>query len=80
MPEITPKGFLGAPKKNNSILMDYTINDILATLVGGVVISKLYNISIIKSVIGLFLLLSILRLVFGVNSEMISDLISEVEV
>ena len=80
MPEITPKGFLGAPKKNNSILMDYTINDILATLVGGVVISKLYNISIIKSVIGLFLLLAILRLVFGVNSEMISDLISEVEV
>ena len=60
--------------------MDYTINDILATLVGGVVISKLYNISIIKSVIGIFLLLGILRLVFGVNSEMMTDLISQVEV
>jgi len=93
MPEITANGIapsnsvqrsqklLGITNNNNNtnniIIADFTINDILATLLGGIIISKLYNISIIKSVLGLFLVLEFLHLVFGINTALVPDLISE---
>ncbi len=63
---------------NNIIIADFTINDILATLLGGIIISKLYNISIIKSVLGLFLVLEFLHLVLGVDTSLVTEIISEV--
>lgn len=84
MGDITADGILGKPRegfhKERTTIGDFALNDILATVIGGIVISKLYNISIIKSVIGLFLFGEFLHIVLGIKTQLVEDLISQFDV
>lgn len=80
MPEITAQGLLGNQKKNDGLFGEFALNEIFGTVIGGLIISKIYGIGLIKSFIGLFLFIIFLKLVLGIKSELVSDLISQVDV
>jgi len=80
MPEITAQGLIGQNRKNDGLFGEFAINDILATVIGGLVISKIYGFGLIKSFLGLFFFIIFLKLALGVKSELVTDLISQVDV
>ena len=80
MPEITAQGLLGPSDNKYIIIGDFTIKDVFTTIVGGFIISKIYGIGLIKSILGLFLVLEILHISLGIDTGTATDLISQVDI